>query len=216
MSHVRSAASRSWSDADAMACSSRARIIRSAQDRRASRRSKPRSTSAYRVVPPMRITAALAVMLLAISCGGNAGHSPSPAASGGATTSPSAAPSGSPAVASYGLLLTAGTLEMITPAGTVAAHAKVAAPSVDTCGQNTAALLEPPVSASDDKVYYRDGNTNIKFLTPDGKTGDVTTVPGSATTVSFFSVSPDDMRIAVLVEDLTPASTINLSLYVED
>lgn len=164
----------------------------------------------------MRTVAALAVMLLAISCGGNTGHSPSPAPSGGATTSPSASPSGSPAVASYGLLLTAGTLEMITAAGAIAAHAAVAAPSVHTCGQNTGAVLQPPVSATDDKVYYRDGNTKIKFLTPDGKTGDVTTVPGSATKVSFFSVSPDDMRIAVLVEDLTPASTINLSLYVED
>jgi hypothetical protein len=105
---------------------------------------------------------------------------------------------------------------MITPSGTVAAHASVAAPSVHTCGQGTGAVLQPPVSASDNKVYYRDGNTKIKFLTPDGETGDVTTVPGSATTVSFFSVSPDDQRIAVLVEDLSPATTIKLSLYVED
>jgi len=105
---------------------------------------------------------------------------------------------------------------MITPAGTIAAHATVAAPSVHTCGQGTGAVLQPPVSASDNKVYYRDGNTKIKFLTPDGQTGDVTTVPGSATKVSFFSVSPDDSRIAVLVEDLTPTSTIKLSLYVED
>ncbi len=125
-------------------------------------------------------------------------------------------PSGSPAATSYGLLLTAGTLEMVTPAGTIAAHAKVAAPSVQGCGQGTGAVLQPPVSASDNKVYYRDGNTKIKFLTPDGQTGDVTTVPGGATTVSFFSVSPDDQRIAVMVEDLSPASTIKLTLYVED
>jgi hypothetical protein len=105
---------------------------------------------------------------------------------------------------------------MITPAGTIAAHAKVAAPSVHTCGQGTGAVLEPPVSATNDKVFYRDGNTNIKFLTPNGQTGTATTVPGSATKVSFFSVSPDDQRIAVLVEDLSPATTIKLSLYVED
>jgi hypothetical protein len=127
-----------------------------------------------------------------------------------------ATPSNTPAVASYGLLLTAGTLEMITPAGTVAAHAKVAPPSVHTCGQSTGAVLQPPVSASDTKVYYRDGNTNIKSLTPEGQTAKVTTVPGSATKVSFFSVSPDDTQIAVLVEDLSPATTIKLSLYVED
>ena len=105
---------------------------------------------------------------------------------------------------------------MITPSGTIAAHATVAAPSVHTCGQSTGAVLQPPVSASDTRVYYRDGNTKIKFLTPEGQTGDVTTVPGSATKVSFFSVSPDDSRIAVLVEDLSPSTTIKLSLYVED
>ena len=164
----------------------------------------------------MRSVAALAIMLLAVSCGGNTGHSPSPAASAGASASPTASPSGSAPVTNFGLLLSAGTLEMITPAGVVAAHASVAAPSVHTCGQGTGAVLQPPVSATDTKVYYRDGNTRIKFLTPEGQTGNVTTVPGSATKVSFFSVSPDDSRIAVMVEDLSPSTTIKLSLYVED
>jgi hypothetical protein len=165
----------------------------------------------------MRSLAALvSITLVAFACGGGstAGHTPSPAAS--ATATPSVTPSGSPSVASYGLLLTAGTLEMITPSGTIAAHASVAAPSVHTCGKSTGAVLQPPVSASDNKVYYRDGNTKIKYLTPDGQTGDVTTVPGSALKVSFFSVSPDDTQIAVLVEDLSPSTTIKLSLYVED
>ena len=167
----------------------------------------------------MRSVAALAgIVLVALACGGSTGHSPSPAASAGATASPSASPSSGPSVASYGLLLTAGTapgnewrLELVTPTGAFAAHATVAWPSFHTC-----ALLQPPVSASDNKVYYRDGNTKIKFLTPDGQTGNVTTVPGSASKVSFFSVSPDDTRIAVLVEDLSPSTTIKLSLYVED
>jgi hypothetical protein len=156
----------------------------------------------------MRSVAALAaITLVAFACGGsNTGHSPSPSTSA----------SGPSPVASYGLLLTAGTLEMITPTGAIAAHATVAAPSVHTCGQNTGTVLQPPVSATDDKVFYRDGNTAIKFLTPDGQTGNATTVPGGASTVSFFSVSPDDTRIAVLVEDLSPATTIKLSLYVED
>lgn len=163
----------------------------------------------------MRSVAGLAIALLALSCGGNTGHSPGSSAAG-TTASPAATASGGPAITSYGLLLTAGTLEMITPSGTIAAHAKVAAPSVRTCGYGTVAVLQPPVSASDTKVYYRDGDTKIKFLTPEGQTGNVTTVPGSATKVSFFSVSPDDQRIAVLVEDLSPANTIKLSLYVED
>jgi hypothetical protein len=77
-------------------------------------------------------------------------------------------------------------------------------------------VLPPPVSASDDKVYYRDGDTQIRFIAPDGTSGAVTTVPGGATRVSFFSVSPDDRRIAVLSEDFAPAATIEVSLYVED
>jgi hypothetical protein len=44
----------------------------------------------------------------------------------------------------------------------------------------------------------------------------VTTVPGGPTQVSFFSVSPDDQRIAVVVEDISAATTISLRLYVED
>jgi hypothetical protein len=164
----------------------------------------------------MRSVALVAIALLALSCGSpsSTGHSPSP--SPGASENPSASPSGNPTAGSYGLLLSAGTLEMITPAGKIAASAKVGAPSVHTCGQGTGAVLQPPVSATSDKVYFRDGNTKIRYLTPDGQTGDVTTVPGGASKISFFSVSPDDQRIAVLVEDLAPATTIGLSLYVED
>jgi hypothetical protein len=76
--------------------------------------------------------------------------------------------------------------------------------------------LQPPVSATADKVYFRDGDNKIRYLTPAGQTGDVTTVPGNASTVSFFSISPDDEKISVLVEDFTQASTIGLRLYVED
>lgn len=168
----------------------------------------------------MRSVAVLAaISVVALSCGGtasSAGHSPIPSAAAGASAGPSAAPSGNPAAASYGLLLTAGSLEMITPSGTIAARAAVAAPSVHTCGQGTGAVLQPPVSVTADKVYFRDGNTRVRYLTPDGKTANVTTVPGGASKISFFSVSPDDQRIAVLVEDLSPATNINLSLYVED
>ena len=74
----------------------------------------------------------------------------------------------------------------------------------------------PPVSASNSQVFFRDGDTNIKRVVPPGSAVDVTTVPGGPTTVSFFSVSPDDQRIAVVVEDLSAATTIALRLYVED
>jgi hypothetical protein len=110
-----------------------------------------------------------------------------------------------------------GNLELISTCGKIAASTPVAETSVQTCSTGgPQAVLEPPVSATNDLVFYRDGDTKIRSLTVTGQTSDATTVPGGPTTVSFFSVSPDDRRIAVLVEDLSPASTINLRLYVED
>jgi hypothetical protein len=150
--------------------------------------------------------------LLAMSCSQasppSAVHSPTP----GALSSPSPVA----LAASYCLLLVNGTVEMITPDGLVGARTSVAPPSLQTCVAGLNAWLAPPVSATNDKVFYRDGDTKIRFLTPVGQTGDATTVPGSATTVSFFSVSPDDQRIAVLVEDFSGATKINLRLYVEN
>ena len=133
-----------------------------------------------------------------------------------------------PASSSYGLLVAGGAVEMVTPSGCLAASATLATPTVQNCAEGLPAVLTPPVSASDTTVYYRDGDTTIRSLKADGSGGDVTTVPGSATTVSFFAVSPDDQRIAVMVEDmappgttatadrLTPGNIVSLRLYVED
>jgi hypothetical protein len=158
------------------------------------------------------------VTLLAISCNNPSPTviGPSPSPSGNPSSSPSGSPTTSPAASSYGLLLTAQTLQMITPSGAVAATAKAAYPTRHLCGGGNVAGLQPPVSATADKVFYRDGDTQIRYLTPDGHSGDVTTVPGSGSKLSFFSVSPDDRRIAVLVEDFSHADRIDLTLYVED
>jgi hypothetical protein len=166
----------------------------------------------------MRSAALLAaITLVSVSCGGTAsssGHSPSPSAS--ATSSPSAAPAGALS-GSYGLILSAGQLQLIKTDGTVAGSAPVAAPSVQYCSSaHDGALQAPPVSASSDQVYFRDGNTKIRMMVPPASATDVTTVPGNATTISFFSVSPDDQRIAALVEDLSGTGPIKLRLYVED
>jgi hypothetical protein len=171
----------------------------------------------------MRRGAVLAVTtLLALSCSQGSPpsttHSPSQTASAVATTSGLSSPSASPnpTTSSFGLLLSAGTLELVGTKGAIAASATVAAPSVQFCQQGMGAVLQPPVSATSSLVYFRDGDTKIRSLSPDGHAADVTTVPGSATTISFFSVSPDDQSIAVLVEDLSPSTTANLRLYVED
>ena len=160
------------------------------------------------------------------------GHSPSPSAAATAAGSPSAA-AGSPSAAAsvppapspiavpltgfYGILLASGHVELIRPDASIAATAPIALSSVTSCSsQGDGAMQAPPVSASNNQVYFRDGDTRIRRLTPPTGAVDVTTVPGGPTTVSFFSVSPDDQRIAVLVEDLSGATNIALRLYVED
>lgn len=122
--------------------------------------------------------------------------------------------SNEPPSASYGLLIAAGKVEMINSSGQVAASAALRPSSVGTCAGGVFAA-EPPVSASLDRVYYRDGDTQIRSLTLDGVTQDVTTVPGGPNVVSFFAVSPDDRRIAVEVNTISGA-TVSELLYVED
>ena len=121
---------------------------------------------------------------------------------------------------SYGLLINYGTtadqLVMVGPDGCTGSSVQFARPSPVGCGQGMGALAAPPVSASNDKVYFRDGDSKIRSLTPAGATADVTTVPGGPSRITAFSVSPDDTRIAVVVEDLSNPSSIALQLYVED
>ncbi len=162
---------------------------------------------------------AIAVLTLACGTGSTSGGPTSPtrsSSSASAAASPSTSPTANPLSGSFGLLLSAGTLFVINPDATEAASVTVAAPSVQSCGQGMAAVLQPPVSASDDQVYFRDGDTKIRMVVPPASSLDVTTVPGDANSISFFSVSPDDKRIAVLVEDLSAAAAIKLRLYVED
>src|ERR1700688_4863560 len=167
----------------------------------------------------------LLTAVLTISCGGGStgSQSPNPFASpsahptAAASSSPSTTPSAGPLTGTYGLIISAGMLELVKPDATVAATVAMAPSSVQVCSaSHHGALQRPPVSATTDEVYFRDGDTKIREVVPPGSAADVTTVPGGPTTVSFFSVSPDDLRIAVLVEDLSPATTIGLRLYVED
>jgi hypothetical protein len=112
---------------------------------------------------------------------------------------------------------------------------------IDTAGQIVARvtaklpLLKPNqdinlplVSASNDMVYYLDGDTEIHSLSPSGTVALAKTIAQGAGSILAFSVSPDDRRIAVSlineaadstkdsshgwVEDLT-ASTNHLDLF---
>jgi hypothetical protein len=166
----------------------------------------------------------VASALLVLSCGASSGSgsptpfaSPSARASAAASSTPGASPAPGPLTGTYGLILSAGTLLLVQADATVAATVSIAPPTVQFCSSaHDGAVLAPPVSATSDEVYFRDGDTKIRMVVPPAAATDVTTVPGGPTMVSFFSVSPDDQRIAVLVEDLSGATSIGLRLYVED
>ena len=167
-----------------------------------------------------RRTALVTTAFLMFACGGSppsASSSPSPKTSptavGSATVSPGPIPLSGP----YGLVLSAGMLNLIKTDASVAASVPVATASTQFCsGQHDGVVAPPPVSASSDAVYFRDGDVKIRqVLLPSGA-ADVTTVPGGPNIVSSFSVSPDDQKIAVLTEDVSSGTGISERLYVED
>jgi hypothetical protein len=150
------------------------------------------------------------------------GASTTPSAGASAATTPASAPS-SPASGSatlsgsYGILIAGGQIELVKPDASIAARAPISLSSVVNCSSaGDGAMEAPPVSASSTQVYFRDGDTQISRMSLTSRPLFVTTVPGGPTQVSFFSVSPDDQRIAVVVEDISAATTISLRLYVED
>jgi hypothetical protein len=77
------------------------------------------------------------------------------------------------------------------------------------------AIALPYVSASNSRVYYLDGDSQVRYLKSDNSTGIVTTVPGTSTVRATFAVSPDDKRIAVGLLDYS-ARPVKLTVYVED
>jgi hypothetical protein len=172
----------------------------------------------------MRLRGVLALVVIITGCstpsntGSAASHSRISPASRVSQTA-----SDVPLSGNYGLLIVGNHLELIGTDGQTSASVAMAHPSLveQACGMGAAAWTLPAVSASDRHVYFRDGDTKIRMLVPPSSAIDVTTVPGGQTTVSGFSVSPDDQRIAVVVEDLTgagpsQAASISLRLYVED
>lgn len=83
-----------------------------------------------------------------------------------------------------------------------------------TAGPAGAPML-PEVSTANGRVYYLDGDSQVRYLAPDGSTGAVTHVPGSASAMAAFAVSPDGSRIAVSVITYN-GSSASMDLYVED
>src|SRR5260370_24583688 len=152
----------------------------------------------------------MSAVLLVLSCGGGSAggsHSPNPFASPSAGASATASgtatstPSAGRLTGTYGLIISAGMLELVKTDATVAATVAIAPSAVQFCSSAHDGALQPPaVSATADGVYFRDGDTKIRVVVPPGSAADVTTVPGRPTTGSFFSVSPDHHKTPRLGE----------------
>src|SRR5262249_23589393 len=73
----------------------------------------------------------------------------------------------------------------------------------------------PVFSTSDSRLYYLDGDDDVRYLDRDGARGVAGHVPGGPHAQSGFAVSPDDRRIAVATVDYS-SSPPSTRLYVED
>jgi hypothetical protein len=181
-----------------------------------------------------KAAATIAFAALAAACGGQspssvASHSPTPAQSSPsqqASASPNAQPnptipSPQPVTGAYAVLVgnqAASTyaVSLVGADGKVVASGDASTPAQVNCANAAAAVVSLPVSTSNSRLYFMDAQGVVRFLGPGGDTGRATTVPaGTASRRSMFTVSPDDQRIAVIVDDFnsTGAST---RLYVED
>jgi hypothetical protein len=71
----------------------------------------------------------------------------------------------------------------------------------------TEALDLPYVSASRSRLYYLDGDSTLRWLSPSSK-GVAMLLPGGPTARAAFAVTPDDARIAVAVVDFAQRTPV--------
>src|ERR1700674_1557036 len=184
------------------------------------------------MMPTSRRAAALGLLALlaAGACslpGTGTAKSPSPAASSSRTSSPattpsaipSQSPSPGPAAGSYGVLVSppsnsSYTVSLVGIDGRVVASQVANTPGTVTCGDTAAAVVPPPVSTSNTRVYFMDALGVVRYLAPNGDAGQTITLPIGPARRSLFAVSPDDALMAVVVIDFAQGgATTNLYMY---
>lgn len=192
------------------------------------------SRSAWRLVISKRLSIWMLVMTSAlVSCGqaprvasAQATVSPTPFVETTATPTPTETSSPSPnespgpivplppLTASYGVLVSLSTrvydVSLIGADGRViaASHAsRRTSISTGDAVSRTDALELPYVSATRSRLYYLDGDTTLRWLTPTS-TGIAMSLPGGPTARAAFAVTPDDARIAVSIVDFGPRTPV--------
>ncbi|MGH7763966.1 MAG: hypothetical protein ACREOM_06070, partial [Candidatus Dormibacteraceae bacterium] len=129
-------------------------------------------------------------------------------------------PSPLPVTGAYGVLVGAQggasyTVNLVGTDAKVVASAQASTPTAVTCANAAGGVVPLPVSTSNSRLYFMDGQGVVRFLAPNGDTGRATSVPVGSARRSMFAVSPDDQRIAVVVADFN-ATGAATRLYVED
>ncbi len=79
----------------------------------------------------------------------------------------------------------------------------------------------PLVTSSDTRAYFLDGDSDVGYLTPDGRTGTAIHLPASPRVRYAVAVTPDDLRIAVAAFDYVGPGTygnpaVTSNIFVQD
>src|SRR5262245_7735798 len=157
---------------------------------------------------------AVAVLAAATACGPFAGPGGPPPVRAAVTGAPPAGPPPGPAAVvlrpgpagTYSLSLVFAGGRVVGP---VTARLRTVLPAARTAGGL------PVVSASDSRVYFLDGDTDVRFLDRNGSQGSATHVAGRRPVEAGFAASPADLRNPVAMFD-TSADPSTMRLSVED
>ncbi len=132
-----------------------------------------------------------------------------------ATATPVAVPPGPYAVVTTNSLRQGSTYDvlLIDLAGQIVARVTAKLPLL----KPNQTINPPLVSASNNLVYYLDGDTDIRSLAPAGGTALTKTIAAGSSSILGFAVSPDDQKIAVAVINQASDPTKDAGRgYVED
>ncbi|HTE84691.1 MAG TPA: hypothetical protein VK821_08145, partial [Dehalococcoidia bacterium] len=106
------------------------------------------------------------------------------------------------------------TVSLVGIDGRVIASGIANSPATVTCADTAAGVVPPPVSTSNTRVYFMDALGVVRYLSPNGDTGQAVTLPIGPGRRSLFAVSPDDTLMAVVVLDFTAGgATTKLYMY---
>jgi hypothetical protein len=165
-----------------------------------------------------KVVATAAAVVVLVACGSSApAHrpTPTPTPKPPGRPSPTAVPSGPYAVIVTNKQRQGDTysVQLLDMAGQTVASVTAKLPLL----KPNQTVSPPLVSATDDRVFYLDGDTDIRSLVPSGQSALAKTISAGATAALGFSVSPDDTRIAVsLISEASDAAKDTGTGYVED